>query len=106
MEAPVKHYSEQTVEERIASLDKLTNLVIHPDWREFYLLLTADADAMQAQMDDSPNWETFVAARAVKNYVRDRLMELRAIVAAEKADLEADKAAEDVPLPPTDYELE
>jgi len=106
MEAPVKSYDEQTVDERIASLDKLTNIVIHPDWREFYLFLTADVDSMQQQMDNAENWETFVAARAVKNYVRSRLMGLRESVAAEKAELEADKAAEDVPLPPTDYELE
>jgi len=106
MEAPVKPYAEQTVDERIASLDKLSNLLIHDNWREFYLLLTADAEDMQRQMDDAASWETFVAARAVKSYVRTRLMALRETVMAEKADLEAEKAMGDVPLAPTDYEVE
>jgi len=56
-------------------------------------------------MDDATNWETFVAARAVKLYVENRLLPLREIVLAEKADLEADSEAFE-PLPPTDYERE
>jgi len=106
MEAPVKSYDEQTVDERIASLDKLTNLLIHENWREFYLLIAADADNMQRQMDEAQNWETFVAARAVRSYLRNRLMNLREAVVAEKAELEAEKAMTDEPLAPTDYEVE
>jgi len=106
MEAPAKPYDEQTVDERIASLDKLTNLLIHENWREFYLLIAADADNMQRQMDEAQNWETFVAARAVRSYLRTRLMALRETVMAEKADLEAEKAMGNVPLAPTDYEVE
>lgn len=101
----MKPYAEQTREERIASLDKIQNVLNHPDWRELYLRLTEDRLDAQAQMDTAPDWETFVAARAVKVYLDARVINLRELVAAEKADLEA-VGAEDAPLPPTDYEIE
>lgn len=98
-------YSEQTREERIASLDKIQNVLNHPDWRELYLRIADDRADMQRQMDNALDWESFVAARAVRIYLDARVINLRALVAAEKADLEA-VGAEDAPLPPTDYELE
>jgi len=101
----VKPYSEQTREERIASLDKIQNILVHADWRELYLRFAEEAADMQRQMDNAVDWESFVAARAVKLYLTARVMNLRELVAAEKADLEA-VGADDAPLPPTDYELE
>lgn len=100
-----KPYAEQTVEERLASLDKIQNFLIHPDWRELYFRFSADAQDLQRQMDEAPNWDTFVAARAMKSYLTERLLNLRDLVAAEKADLEESQLAGD-PLPPTDYEVE
>lgn len=101
----MKPYGEQTRGERIASLDKIQNLLVHPDWRELYLRFSEDAADLQRQMDNAADWESFVAARAVKLYLNARIMNLRELVAAEKADLEA-VGADDAPLPPTDYELE
>lgn len=100
-----KPYDEQTTEERLTSLDKLQNLLVHPDWRELYLRFSSEVNDLQRQMDDAPNWETFVAARAVKLYVSERVLKLRDLVAAERADLEESQLA-DEPLPPTDYEAE
>lgn len=99
-----KPYSEQTAEERVASIDKALNVVVHPDWRELYLRFSDERNDMQRQMDEAPNWETFVAARAVKLYIQDRLLNLRERLHAEKADLE--EGAVERPLPPTDYEAE
>ncbi len=104
--AKPKSYGEHTADERLVSLDKLQNILLHPDWRELYLRLTEDAETMQDQMDHALDWEQFVAARAVKMYVRERLLNLRDLVASEKADLEHDKAAADAPMPPPDYEQE
>lgn len=101
----MKPYSEQTREERIASLDKIQNVLVHPDWRELYLRFAEEAADLQRQMDNAVDWESFVAVRAVKMYLTARVMNLRELVAAEKADLEA-VGADDAPLPPTDYELE
>ena len=100
-----KPYAEQTREERIAALDRIQNVLIHADYRELYLRWSEDAADLQRQMDNAPNWDTFVAARAAKLYVSERLLKLRDNVAAEKADLE-EVAAVEASLPPTDYELE
>lgn len=101
-----KAYGDHSADERLVSLDKLQNLLLHPDWRELYLRLDADAADMQEQMDSAVDWEQFVAARAVRMYVRDRLLNLRDLVAAEKDELERDKAALTEPLLPPDYERE
>ena len=101
-----KAYGDHSADERLASLDKLQNLLLHPDWRELYLRLADDAADMQEQMDSAVDWEQFVAARAVRMYVRDRLLNLRDLVAAEKDELERDKAALTEPLLPPDYERE
>lgn len=100
----MKPYSEQTREERVASLDKIQNVLVHPDWRELYLRFSEDLTNVQHQMDHAVDWESFVAARAVKLYLTTRVMNLRELVAAEKADLES--IGPEAPLPPTDYELE
>lgn len=100
-----KLYAEQTREERIAALDRIQNVLIHVDYCELYLRWSEDAADLQRQMDNAPNWDTFVAARAAKLYVSERLLKLRDNVAAEKADLE-EVAAVEAPLPPTDYEIE
>lgn len=100
-----KLYAEQTREERVAALDRIQNVLIHADYRELYLRWSEDAADLQRQMDNAPNWDTFVAARAAKLYVSERLLKLRDNVAAEKADLE-EVAAVEASLPPTDYELE
>jgi len=57
-------------------------------------------------MNEARDWDTFVAARAVKLYIEQRVLKLRDLLAAEKADLEADKTVDEAPLPPTDYEIE
>lgn len=100
-----KPYVDQTREERIACLDRIQNVLVHADFAELKKRWSADAADLQRQMDNAPDWETFVAARAVKLYVSEALLKLRDNVAAEKADLE-EAAAEEAPLPPTDYELE
>lgn len=100
-----KPYAEQTREERVAALDRIQNVLIHADYRELYLRWSEDAADLQRQMDNAPNWDTFVAARAAKLYVSERLLKLRDNVVAEKADLE-EVAAVEAPLPPTDYEIE
>lgn len=97
-------YAEQTAEERLASIDKALNVLVHPDWRELYLRFTDEKAEMQRQMDEAPDWETFVAARAVKLYIQNRLLSLRDLLDAERADLEVVEAGE--PLLPTDYERE
>jgi hypothetical protein len=101
---PLKPYADQSPEERLASLDKMQNVLLHPDWRELYLRLTDECADVQRQMDEAPDWETFVAARAVNLYIKNRLLGLRDLVAAEKADLESNKS--DTPLGPTEYEAE
>jgi hypothetical protein len=97
---------EPSPDERLAALDKMLNVLVHPDWREVYLFLAADAEAAQQQMDHASGWEAFVAARAVKTYLRERLMALRELVNAEKADIEAAQAAERGPLDPPEYEVD
>lgn len=107
MSAPQgKPYADQTPDERLASLDKMQNVLLHPDWRELFLRFSEEYADMQRQMDEAQNWETFVAARAVKLYIKERLLNIKDLVAAEKADLEADIAVSDEPLLPTDYERE
>ncbi len=101
--ATVKPYAEQTAGERLASLDKLQNVLLHTDWRELYLRLSEEADEMQRQMDNAVNWEAFVAARAVRLYLRTRVLNLAELVAGEKADLEAEIARGDAP---PDYEID
>lgn len=101
----MKPYAEQTAQERLVSLDRVLNVLIHPDWSEMYAMLSDDSVSARRQMEEAANWDTFVAARAVYLYVTERLMKLREHVSAEKADLEADKAVPET-LPPTDYELE
>jgi hypothetical protein len=95
-----------TVEERIKELDRIQNVLLHTDWRDIHLMLQDDRNAAQQQMDAAPNWDSFVAARAVKTYLEQRMLVLRDLVAAEKQELEAQVAAGDAPLPPTDYELD
>lgn len=95
-----KPYGGQTLDERITALDKIQNVLHHADWRELYLRWTDEAADMQRQMDGAPDWEIFVAARAVKLYIKDRLLNLRELVSFEKTDLEETR---DV-APPTDYE--
>lgn len=102
----LKPYADQTPDERLASLDKMQNVLLHPDWRELFLRFSEEQADMQRQMDEAPNWETFVAARAIKTYIKERLLNLKDLVAAEKADLEADKAVSGEPLLPPDYECE
>lgn len=104
--AKVKPYAEQTAQERLAALDKLQNVLLHADWREIYLRLVDDAEGMQCLMDDACDWESFVAARAVKTYLRERLLNLRDLVESEKAQLEAEMATEGAILPPPDYEID
>ncbi len=101
-----KAYGDHTADERLASLDKLQNLLLHPDWRELYLRLAEDAAVMQEQMDNAVDWEQFVAARAVRTYLRDRILNIRDLVSAEKDELERDKSAPTDPLLPPDYERE
>lgn len=98
-----KPYADQTREERIAALDKIQNVLLSNDYQELQSRWSADAADLQRQMDNAPDWDTFVAARAVKLYVSEALLKLRDNVAAEKADLEV--SAEEV-LRPTDYEIE
>jgi hypothetical protein len=101
----MKPYAEQTSDERIASLDKQLNILVDPDWAELAARFQSEAADLHKQMDEAPNWETFVAARAVHLYV-ERLLKLRELVQSEKDDLEADQVTLDEPLPPTDYEVE
>lgn len=100
-----KPYDEQTPEERLAALDKMQNVLLHPNWSELETRFASEHADVQRQMNDAPDWDTFVAARAVKLYLERHVLGLRELVEAEKADLEADTAV-DVPLPPTDYERE
>lgn len=106
MEQPAKPYGEQTVEERIACLDRTLNVLAHADWRELHLHFADEAAAYRRQMDDAPNWETFVASRAVYRYVSEHLMKLAETVKHQKEELEAEKLAQDMPLPPADYEVD
>lgn len=95
-----KPVAEQTAEERIKSLDRVQNVLNHPDWREVYLLFNDAAARAQHQMDDAPDWDTFVAARAVKLYIQTYLLNLRERVKLEKEELEADATISvDDPLP-------
>lgn len=105
-ESAPKSYDDQTPDERLAALDKTQNVLLHPDWREVYLRFASEAADVQRQMNDAPDWDTFVAARAIKLYIESHVLGLRALVEAEKADLEADKVVGDAPLLPTDYEAE
>lgn len=98
-----KPYAEQTAEERAASLDRLMNVLVHPDWQEMYLRFSEEAADAQRQMDEAQNWETFVAARAVRLYIRDRILGLRDLVVAEQSVLAETES--DV-LQPTDYEVD
>lgn len=100
-----KPYADQTVEERLKSLDRLQNVLVHPDWSELYLRLADHKAQAQQSMDDASNWDSFVAARAIKLYIQSELLNLREMVAHEKSELESQAAADEV-LPPTDYELD
>lgn len=106
MEPPVKPYGEQTIEERIACLDRILNVVTHKDWSEVYLHLADEAANFRRKMEDASNWDAFVANRAVYLYVSEYLMELATRVKHEKEELEAEKLAQGKPLQPTDYEIE
>jgi len=97
-----KPVAEQTAEERIKSLDKVQNVLNHPDWREVYLMFNDAAAQAQHQMDDAPDWDTFVAARAVKLYIQTYLLDLRERVKLEKEELEADMSAVTTDTPPED----
>lgn len=102
----IKPYADQTRDERLASLDKIQNVLLHDDWRELFLRFSDEYADVQRQMDEATSWEIFVAARAVKLYIGERLLKLRDLVTAEKADLEMAKAAEAEFLPPTEYETD
>lgn len=106
MEQPVKPYGEQTIEERIACLDRMMNVVNHQDWRELYLHFADEAATYRQQMEDAPDWETFVENRAIYRYVTKHLMELSGSVKRQKEELEAERLAQDIPLPPADYEID
>lgn len=106
MEHPVKPYGEQTTEERIACLDRMLNVLAHQDWRELHLHFADEAATYRRQMEDAPDWETFVANRAVYLYVSGQLMKLAENVKHQKEELDSEKLAQDVPLPPADYEID
>lgn len=105
MVAQTKSYAEQTPEERIASLDRMQNVFACADWRELYLRFADDAAAFRQQMENAPDWDHFIAARALYLHTRDYLMRLREIVKNEKEDLEGDLLVPGA-MPPTDYELD
>lgn len=88
---PSKPYAEQSTEERLASLDKIQNVMLHADWRELYLRWHSDRNDVQRQMDEAHDWETFVAARAIRLYIDNHLLNLREMVAGEVEDLTAVK---------------
>ena len=97
-----KPYEEQTAEERLKSLERIQNVVMHADWSELYLRFNDDLRQAQWQMDNAHDWDTFVAARAVKLYVETNLLNLRERVKEEKEELEAELAMGDPPWPVDD----
>ena len=99
MTAPPKPYEEQTAEERLRSLERIQNVVMHADWSELYLRFSDDLRQAQWQMDNAPDWDTFVAARAVKLYIETNLLNLRERVKEEKEELEASIALGGMPDP-------
>lgn len=98
-----KPYGEQTPEERLKSLDRLQNILGHADWSEMYLRAADDVGQMQWQMDNAHDWDTFVAARAVKTYIQDHLLKLRERVKEEKEELETELAMGEQPPPDDEF---
>lgn len=96
----------ESLQERIASLDRIQNVMGHADWRELYLRFAEDASSLREQMESSPNWETFVAARALYQYLSNHMMKFPDIIKGEKEELEAELLAQGTPLPPADYEVD
>lgn len=99
-----KPYSEQTIDERITSLDRMQNVLGHQDWREMYLRFADEAALFRREMEDAQSWENFVANRAVYQYITRHLMNLSTLVKEEKEELEVNKLAEGQPLPIPEYE--
>jgi len=83
----------------------LQNILLHADWEELQYRLEEDRKQLRQMMDEAPNWDTFIAARATRNYL-DILLNLPKAVSVEKDDLEAEQAAVNEPLPPPDYEID
>jgi len=65
------------LEAKLVSLRKIEGLLANPDWREFYLLWTAEAAQYTEFMEGAANWEQFVAARAVRDFIRSNLLQMR-----------------------------
>lgn len=106
-----KPVSEQTLEEVVATYDRMLNVLTHPDWRDVYLYLNDRARAFESEMVDAGNWDLFIVARALARYTRGVLMKLPEIIKHEKEEFEREIEARkaDAPLPedelgPPEYE--
>jgi hypothetical protein len=72
----MKSFMEMTDQEKIQSCDRMLNVLLHPDWQEVYFTFSDAAKNFRQEMENAPDWESFVSARAKYEYIRDVILKL------------------------------